>query len=365
MSPAGWSRVGLTWAWLAVALSAAEAPTRAAPRRPGAASAAATAAAERKVEKRGGWDVSSRRVGNVEGVELARVAEALGLAYAWSGGNAKAVLTGEGARAELPTGTRDVEVNGLRVFLGQPVMVEGGKVFVSRTDFERVLAPLLRPGTGVTPIAKPKTIVLDPGHGGKDHGTSVNEKTYALDVARRAKPLLEAAGFRVVLTRTEDVFIGKRERAILANTNRADVFVSIHFNALPKDTKTSGIEIFSFAPRGQRSTDSWSPGKTDDAESAAAAVNRWDYWSSVLAQALQGRLVRDLQAFDRGKKIAHWGVLRGLNCPGVLVECGFLTSETEAKKIATEAYRQRLAETLAAGVQDYARVVASGTARGR
>ena len=78
-----------------------------------------------------------------------------------------------------------------------------------------------------------------------------------------------------------------------------------------------------------------------------------------MAHHVQRRLVTDLKAFDRGKKLAHWGVLRGLNCPGVLIECGFLTSEVEARKIATPQYRQKLAEAIAAGIRDYAAAAAA------
>lgn len=92
----------------------------------------------------------------------------------------------------------------------------------------------------------------------------------------------------------------------------------------------------------------------DDTEDFASPVNQFDHWSSVLAQAVHGRLIRGLKAFDRGAKLAHWGVLRPLQCPGILVECGFLTSEVEARKIATPSYRQQLAEALAGGVRQYA-----------
>lgn len=328
---------------------AAEPGSRAKPQRPMLAAAGGAL----------NWKVAGKTLSGVDYVELASVAEVLGLKLAWNAAGTRVVLGGAGAQAELAPNTRESTVNGTRVFLGQPVLSGHGKLYVSRTDFEKCLAPLLRPGAGVARLAAPRVVVLDPGHGGKDHGTSTYEKTYALDVARRAKPLLEAAGFRVALTRSEDVFVALKERAIIANTSHADVFVSIHFNALPKDTKTSGVEIFTFAPEGQRSTDSWSPGKADDREDEGSPGNRWDYWNSVLAQALHGRLIRDLKTFDRGKKLAHWSVLRPLHCPGVLVECGFLTSETEAKKIATEAYRQELAATLVAGVVDYAQIVAT------
>ncbi|QYM79068.1 N-acetylmuramoyl-L-alanine amidase [Horticoccus luteus] len=336
----GVSAAATTWA--------GESISRATPQRPARAAAGGAVA----------WQIAGKTLNGVDYVDLASVAEALGLKWAWNAAGSRVVLSGEGAEAELAPNARETVINGMRVFLGQPVLSGHGKLFVSRTDFEKNLAPLLRPGAGVARLARPRVIVLDPGHGGRDHGTSTYEKTYALDVARRAKPLLEAAGFRVVLTRTEDAFVSLPERAVIANTSHADVFVSIHFNALPKDTKTSGLEIFTFAPVGQRSTDSWSPGKADDREDEASPGNRCDYWNSVLAHALQNRMSKDLKTFDRGKKQAHWSVLRPLHCPGVLVECGFLTSATEAKKIGTEAYRQRLAETLVAGLVDYAATVA-------
>jgi N-acetylmuramoyl-L-alanine amidase len=83
-------------------------------------------------------------------------------------------------------------------------------------------------------------------------------------------------------------------------------------------------------------------------------VNAFDHWSMVLAQPLHRALLADLKASDRGKKLMHLKALRPLRCPGVLVECGFLTSDVEVRKIATPAYRQKIAEALLAGIRDYA-----------
>ena len=267
----------------------------------------------------------------------------------------KLTLTGSGARAEIENGTREITVNGLRVFLGDPVEDSGGKLYVSRTDFELCLTPLLRPGLSASPQPALKTIVLDPGHGGKDNGTSLKEKVYALDVAQRTKKILDAAGYNVVLTREKDTYVDLSDRSDIANARRAGLFVSIHFNAVPNDSRTSGVEVYTFAPRNQHST-GWTFGRKSDPhlETRDMPVNRFDYWSVVLAQALHRRFVVDLKSFDRGKKIAHWGVLRQLNCPGVLIECGFLTSADEARKISTASHRQKLAVAIAAGIRDYA-----------
>ncbi|MSU66756.1 MAG: N-acetylmuramoyl-L-alanine amidase [Opitutus sp.] len=325
----------------AQAQNAAEAPVRAAPSRPGITPPVLWSA------------LPTRKFGKVDYVSVSDAAGRLSLKLTWLERGRKLTLTGPASRAELEKETRDITVNGLRVFLGDPLFEAGGQLYVSRADFELCLTPLLRPGLGVTIPSALRTIVLDPGHGGKDNGTSINEKTYALEVAHRTKKLLEAGGHRVVLTREDDTFIELKQRPMIANVNQADVFVSIHFNALARDSKTSGIEVYTFAPQFQRSADAWSPARKDDAEDSPSPINRFDHWNVVLAQAVQRRLVFDVKAVDRGKKLMHLGVLRGLACPGVLVECGFLTSEAEARKIATPAYRQQLAEALAAGLRDY------------
>lgn len=327
------------------ALAAAAESSRATPSRPGASSSA-----------------SAKKFSGIEYLNVADVARRLGLKQSFPS-KKSVVVTASGVRAELERDSRDATVNGVRVLLGDPIEETSGQFYVSRIDFERCLAPMLRPGHGATLPAKPRTIVLDPGHGGKDQGTSVHEKTYALDVAKRTKTMLERAGYRVVLTRDDDTYLTLQERPAVAHAHKADLFVSIHFNAVARDSKTSGFEIFTFPPRSQRSTDSWSPTKRIDAEDESAPVNRFDHWNVALAHSIHRRFIRDMKSVDRGKKLMHLGVLRSLNCPGVLVECGFLSSTAEAKKIATAVHRQKIAETLAAGVRDYAATLESVRAK--
>lgn len=346
MSPAAATRsvvLTLLCAGFVAAQMAAADPARRAPTRP--------------VGTAGSSALPTRTIGKTTYVELSAAAARLGHELTWIEPGRKARLNGPGGPAEITADSRELRVRGLRIFLGDPTADVDGRLYVSRIDLERCLTPLLRPGLGVPALGRPKTIVLDPGHGGKDTGTSDKEKVYALDVAQRARKLLEAAGYRVVLTRDTDRFLELVERPAIANANRADAFVSIHFNALPKDTKTSGVEVFTFAPQYQRSADAWSLGRKDDTFTHAEPANRFDHWNVVLAHTIHRRFVNDLAAFDRGKKLAHWGVLRSLNCPGVLVECGFLSSEAESRKIATPQYRQRIAEALVAGLRDYTAAV--------
>lgn len=328
-------------------LQAAETPAEPAPRLP-PSRPALSAVTPRKL--------AVRKFGVTEYVNLADVATELGLKFSWIERRRKAALNGPSSKAEIEADTRDITVNGLRVFLGDPALDADGRLFVSRIDFERCLTPRLRPGYGVTPRSTPKVIVLDPGHGGRDTGTSANEKVYALDVARRAEKLLEAKGYKVVLTRDEDVFVEHKERVLVAAANKADLFVSVHFNALPNNNRTSGVEVYTFPPAMQHATGWWGTVAKEDPhlEKEDEPVNRFDHWSAVLAQQIHRRFVVDLKAFDRGQKLMHLAMLRGLSCPGMLVECGFLTSDVEARKIATPEYRQKIAEAIADGVRDYA-----------
>jgi N-acetylmuramoyl-L-alanine amidase len=295
-------------------------------------------------------------------LSVTEIAQRLGLKVGWVQRGAKVALTDGTRRLQLELDDREAIVDGIRVFLGAPVSAKQGELYVSAIDYEAALLPLLKPGLIGHKPARPKIIAIDAGHGGVDQGTEnrelgYKEKTFALDVALRLKASLEKMGFGTVLTRATDVTVDKAMRVLIANQAKADVFVSIHFNHLPNDQKTRGTEVFTFAPRSQRSTNSWSLMETDDAEEDASPGNGFDPWNSLLANALHRQLLKDLKTFDRGKKIAHLGVLRGLRCPGVLVESGFLSNEEEARKIATPAYRQQIAAALAAGIQAYARQI--------
>lgn len=328
---------GISAAW------AAESPVRANPARPSAKSP----------------PPALKKVARPATLTLAEVAKKLGLKIHWREPRVKATLSDATRRLELRSGSREVQINGLRVFLGEPVSLKRGELHISGIDYATCLVPLLKPSLAPARPARPKVIAIDAGHGGVDQGTEnrrlhYKEKVFTLDVALRLKKLLEQQNYTVVLTRTNDSTLDKPMRVLLANRAGADVFVSIHFNSLANDRVTRGTEIFTFAPQHQRSTNSWSPFEPDDTEREMAPGNDFDAWNSLLAHSIHRELLSDLNTFDRWKKIAHLGVLRGLKCPGVLVESGFLSNDEEAAKIATPAYRQEIAAALAAGINAYA-----------
>jgi len=225
--------------------------------------------------------LASVRIGKVDYVRATDVAARLGLSLRWQGLSRLELLDARD-RIDVPapgsSNFREISVNGLKVWLGEPAVARSGQIYFSRIDFEHRLIPLLRPGADGSIPPHPRVIALDPGHGGSDHGTNNTrlgymEKTYTLEVGLRLRKLLEAQGYQVVMTRTTDSRFANDPkvdlpmRAAFANAHHADLFLSIHFNAgaSASDASSHGTEIFTFAPEHQRSTAHWAE-RTDDSE---------------------------------------------------------------------------------------------------
>ncbi len=238
-------------------------------------------------------------------------------------------------------------------------MFYGSSLYVSRIDAEKLFAPLLNPdGAYSPPVPVVRVIAIDPGHGGIDTGTQnkalkLNEKTFTLDVSLRLRALLQKEGYKVVMTRTDDRFIPLPDRAEIANKAGADLFISIHFNSVENAPAVLGTETFAMTPQYQRSTGT-SPSEKDPGARVAYPGNRNDPWNAVLGYCIQNQLLGKLGTEDRGFKRARFAVLRLVNAPAVLVESGYLSNTAEARKICTAAYRDDIAESIAAGIKAYA-----------
>ncbi len=296
-------------------------------------------------------------------VSVVDAAARLGLRMTWiarggAGGRPGLALFDAAHRAVLTAESREAQADGLRVFLGEPVLTRGGRFYISLLDYARRLTPLIRPEMCGAAPPRPRVIAIDPGHGGSDNGMEnarlgLKEKVYTLDVALELGRLLEAAGYQVVMTRTRDRHVELPARAEIANAQGADLFVSIHFNAsAPGDSRTHGTEVFTFTLATQRSDQAWSE-HGDDRESAPSPVNRFDAWSQVLAQCVHRQVLGSLHTDDRGRKTKHLAALRGLACPAILVESAFLSNDSEGARVATTAFRRQLAEALLAGIRAY------------
>jgi N-acetylmuramoyl-L-alanine amidase len=253
---------------------------------------------------------------------------------------------------EFISGSREVIINGARSWLCFPVIEHNGKFLVSRTDVAKTIEPLVRPHR-VANAGKIRTVVLDPGHGGYDKGAICrygSEKNFALDVARQLRPLLQAKGFRVIMTREGDYFVPLEVRARIANAARDSIFVSIHFNATDRDPSATGFEIFSFTPRGAPSTsDNW----VTSSSASVQAGSKADAQSMALSACIYHSLLGHIPEFDRGIKRARFAVLRLTEVPAVLVEGGFLTERGESRLIAKKEWRGKLAQAISVGIENY------------
>lgn len=332
--------------WAQPAASAA--PVRAAPSRPPA-----------KL-----W--AFERLRGTDYVSLREVAGRFGLKLAWKKpGLAQTLGDSRGVRFDFEGNQRDFFFDGARIFLGAPVLLEKNALWISKLDLIKIVAPLFRPDdhAAALPPTNPAVIVLDAGHGGIDPGTEnkglgLDEKTLALDVTLRLKRLLEQYGWTVVLTRADDRELSRSKildlqaRADLANQRKADLFLSIHFNAA--DERVSGVEVYSLPAQFMLSSGS---DRKDDLTNQFFPNNRFDYANLLFGAELHRAMLATLKASDRGYKRARWGVLRPVECPAALVECAYLSNAAEARRAATPEYRQKIAEALADGVRNYAAVL--------
>ena len=253
---------------------------------------------------------------------------------------------------EFVSGSREAMINGARSWLCFPVIEQNGKTLVSRTDLAKTIEPLVRPHR-VTNLAKIQTVVLDPGHGGHDKGQVSRygaEKDFALDVARKLRPILQAKGLKVMMTREGDYFVPLEVRAQIANRARNAIFVSIHFNASGDDPNATGFEIFSFTPRGAPST---SDGNVNSKSFNMQPGSSVDAQSMALSACIYHSLLGHIPEYDRGIKRARFAVLRLTNVPAVLIEGGFLTERGECKLISNKDWRAKLAGAIGIGIENY------------
>ncbi len=266
---------------------------------------------------------------------------------------ARTVVLDAGAiHLEITPGLSEVNINGVKQWLAFPVRVEDGQALVSRLDLSKIIEPRLRPEliTGLQPVT---TVVLDPGHGGHDRGAISRfgfEKDFALDVALRARTLLEKAGYKVVMTRSSDTFIPLEQRPAVANRIANSIFVSIHFNSSNQNADARGFEIYSIAPRGAPATNDSKPSDRDLREEPG---NAFELPSGALAGSVFHALLGQVPMVDRGLKHARFAVLRLCERPAVLVECGFVSNAAESSLISSASWRERVADAVVDGVEGY------------
>lgn len=183
-----------------------------------------------------------------------------------------------------------------------------------------------------------KVVVIDPGHGGSDPGAigkvmGVTDANVGLTVGQKLRDLLEAQGATVIMTRNTDIRVGLTDRPAMANAAEADLFVSIHANSSTK-TDPNGIQVYYYAPSGNANL----------------------YAQSYIRKDLASKVSSGLQAATGTKSVvmtSNLAVLRENDRPCILVETGFLSNAAEEALLATDEYRQKLANGIYQGILNY------------
>ncbi|HEU4754799.1 MAG TPA: N-acetylmuramoyl-L-alanine amidase, partial [Armatimonadota bacterium] len=172
-----------------------------------------------------------------------------------------------------------------------------------------------------------KCIVVDAGHGGHDQGAPgkmSKEKNLTLQMCNALKQELEARGARVVMTRSTDDYVSLQQRVDIANGCGADLFISIHLNAMPRPNMQSGSETYFHTPQSVR-----------------------------LARTLHNRLVGTVQGRDGGIRNRRFYVVRNTSMPSVLLEVGYINSDRDEAFLVQDDFQDKLARNLALGVLEY------------
>lgn len=180
------------------------------------------------------------------------------------------------------------------------------------------------------------TIIVDAGHGGKDQGSHkkspyYEEKELTLATAKLLAIYLEQLGYNTIVTRGDDTFIPLDARCCFANSNKADLFVSVHYNAAG-NADANGIEVFYY---------------NEDKNKERIVASKG------LAETVLGKLIAKTNAKSRGVKHGNFAVIRDTKMPAILVESGFLTNNKERERIMDPEYRSMIARSIAEGIKDY------------
>jgi len=219
-----------------------------------------------------------------------------------------------------------------------------------------------------------KVIVLDPGHGGKDPGAvgykKYREKIVVMQIAKELKSILKSRGYKVYMTRDKDKFIKLSQRTKYANKKDADIFISIHANAVDKKNanKAHGIECF-FLSKSRSSRAKKVAAKENSADmSEMNFYGKQSFLNTLSSRNIvaSNKLAIDLQrgmlgsakkiyknVKDAGVREGPFWVLVGAQMPSVLVEVGFITHPTEARRLVEKRYQKSLAIGMANGIERY------------
>jgi len=290
-------------------------------------------------------------------VRLEEWARANGFQVLWTVPKEQVKVAMPGGNLQFTVDSRKMTLKGVNVWLGTPAALKHGSACVAASDLVQTIHPLLFPSKYPTE-KKIKTIVLDPGHGGRDPGNQEGrrqEKQFTLLFARELGDLLKNAGFKVSLTRNSDSYVDLPDRAEIARRRQADLLLSLHFNSADGAgaSVVQGAEVYCMTPARTSSTNA----RGEGAGAGAYPGNRFDSKNVLLGLQIQKALAARAGSEDRGVKRARFAVLRSAEMPAALIEAAFMTHPGDSRKIYDPAQRRALAQAVVDGVLAYKRIV--------
>ena len=196
-------------------------------------------------------------------------------------------------------------------------------------------------------LRRGRIVYLDPGHGGRDSGAyygGIREETLNLKISNLIKAGMEELGYEVIMSRTKDIYIDLLERARDANNKDPDIFVSVHNNAMPNDSRVNGIMTYYYKYYPE-----WQPVINPEMHNDPNRIEQ----SRQLADAIQKSLIAATGARDLGLRRNTFAVLRETKMPAVLLELGFMSNPTELSKLNTTSYQTTLANAVVKGIHNH------------
>ncbi|MBR5836980.1 MAG: N-acetylmuramoyl-L-alanine amidase [Victivallales bacterium] len=266
-------------------------------------------------------------------------------------------LSSKYSRLVFTNDGRTANINTVEQYLAFSIRTYQGHVLLSLIDFQKVIDPILRPGT--IPRHVVRKIVIDPGHGGKDPGCQsgvVKEKDVNLQVSLRLADLLRKRGYTVYMTRQSDIFPTLDQRVNAANKIKPDLYISLHCNATANPA-IDGIEVYCATAAGSAPSDS----KVISAKPCPA--NAYDLENAFLAYHIQKRLVSAIRTSDRGARHKRFKVIADTTAPCILVEMGFLTNAGDRQGLSHSQRQMLTATAIANAIEEYKNAVVPKTPR--
>lgn len=316
---------------------------------------------------------------NVQYLPLLKFCDYYNLDYSWDLPAQRIELKKGGKAVVLRPDSSFALVDGEAITLNHPIEYRNGAAYIparSAAFITQEIFGLEIPAVPAKEGYRIRTVVIDPGHGGKDPGAisryGTKEKDIVLDVSKRLKKYLEKNGLTVYLTRDKDIFIPLYKRARIADSKNADFFISVHANAA-RHSRARGFEVYYLS----EATD-------DNARAMEAAENASLKFEEKNANNGKNALYQNPTACDlvlsenrrqskalayyicnmtsdslgmkkRGVKGARFAVLKGAMVPAVLVEVGFLTNRREESKLKRASFREKIAGAISRSIAAYKR----------